>query len=156
MAQSRHRITHRSDVLMHEDGRKYLSRWFLLNKTTHPSTPRMHLFHSSDEETPHDHPSDFFAMALWGFATEYLYEHNQDGGLDLVKQRRVLPLVPRFTRAKTIHRIVDPRQLLTIVVFKPYRRRWGFWPLVDGVRSWQDNAVFRREAASTDTARVRM
>lgn len=140
----RKRMSRRRDVLMHADGRKYLSRWFFFNKHKHPSTPRVHLFHSSDEEVPHDHPSDFFAVALWGWAWEWLYAWD-DGNLVFRRKRLVLPFIPRITRAETIHRIVDPKNLLTVVVFKRYKRQWGFWPLVDGKRKWLSNIHFRRE-----------
>ena len=145
MAQSRQIIGRRRDVLLHSDGRRYLSRWFLFDKDKRPHTPRLHLFHSSDEPTPHDHPSDFLAMALFGWAREHLYERVPGGGLKETRRRLVLPFVPRYTPAETIHRIVSPRRLVTVVAFRRYHRQWGFWPIVEGVRRWLPHTEFRRE-----------
>ena len=130
---------------MHVDGSKYLSRWFLFDKYRMPYTPRLHRFHSSDEEVPHDHPSDFFAIALWGWARELLYKRDENDDVVFDRERWVLPFVPRRTRAETIHRIVEPRVLITIVVFLAYRRQWGFWPLINGKRVWRSHMHFRRE-----------
>ena len=133
------------DVLTHADGRPYMTRWFMLSKAKCPWTPRIHRFHSSDGEVPHDHPADFFAMAVWGRAREIRYRADFCGRLRVTGERDVLPFVPRFTRAEDIHRIVDPKGMITIVVFMPYRRRWGFWPIINGVCRWVDNMEYKRE-----------
>ena len=133
MSGTRRILSRRKDLLLHHDGSPYMSRWFLFDKNWLPSTPRMHRFWSSDEVTPHDHPSSFIAMAIWGTATEQVFEQDANGKLAHIATNRIRPFVPRWTKASTIHRIVDPKGLLTLVLFMPYQREWGFWPMVDGV-----------------------
>ena len=133
------------DCLTHIDGRPYLTRWFLFDKRTMPWTPRLHRFHSGDADVPHDHPSDFWAITLWGSATEVIYELTSDRRLIEARRHPVLPFIPRFTRGNTIHRIIDPKRMYTFVIFKKYQRQWGFWPTDEcGKAKWVRHTEFKR------------
>ena len=112
-----------------DDGRPYLWRMVVAERV------RLHLFLHGDHGCPHDHPFEFWAIALFGTAVEEVRWCAGEEiealtgtrtGLGTI-QRRIWPLVWRRYTATTAHRILRPRLLLTLVVNGPYVRKWGFW-----------------------------
>ena len=114
----------RRDDLRHGDGRSYLRRW--IAELPGGWSVRVHRWDSSDGAHPHDHPWPFFSVALWGSAFEELWWRGSDGAWR-ARLRTVRPLAPRWYRAASVHRVLAPSALTTLVVTGPRSREWGFW-----------------------------
>jgi hypothetical protein len=112
----------KSTVRLH--GEPYLTRWFLCIGGW---TLRLHKFHRGDDErAPHDHPWDFWTFPLRPYV-EAVYEADLDTG---VRLNRVPARRWSFRPAEYRHIVLEPAAgVWTIVVTKPKRRAWGFWPL---------------------------
>ena len=118
----------RAELIRRADGRPYLARLVFADRL------RIHLFLAGDEGPPHDHPFDFWSVALFGTAGEEVSYPDRITGRPSrgVLHRRVWPLIPRRYLAEHSHRIVRPRLLITVVWNGRRRRPWGFWPLGSG------------------------
>lgn len=138
-------------MLRHADGRPYLSR--LVMELPGGWSVRLHRFHSSDGPHPHDHPWPFVALSVWGFGIEEIWWRDRARGMAwAVRQRRILPFVPRFYCAFAVHRVLWPRQLVTVVVTGRRIRTWGFW-LPSGVRRRGRSVHGRRWVRHSDHVR---
>lgn len=125
-------------------GAPYLTRWFL---RICGWTIRLHRFHRGDDDrAPHDHPWDFWTFPLCCGYYELIG--------DEAKPRWVRGWRLHFRMAEFKHRVLDRPPFYTIVVTKPQRREWGFWPNVSfdealadlkpGAIMWADAFMWRK------------
>jgi hypothetical protein len=125
------------DEVIGQPGDVYLQRWFLFGAEPDPAEPGrtravrmfglkvyLHRFlRSDDDRANHDHPGDSLSLGLGGLAIEHTIAA---GGVH--HRRRLRPGQLRFRRAEFAHRIelVDGAPYLTLFIFGPNRREWGF------------------------------
>lgn len=124
--------------LTHNDGKPYMSRWWLMprwllapDETGHlfpkgwvPIKIRLHHIHSEDYDRDlHDHPADYRTMLIDGYYVEEDVFGNRRG---------YLAGDSRCARAETFHRIsmVSEKGVWTIFMMGKKRLSWGF--LVNG------------------------
>lgn len=108
----------------------YLRRWFLIPKTEQGGCYLHEILHDDDDRALHDHPWDAHILIVQGEYKE-IREDCPDG--ELFKEGSL-----RLMRAETLHRLVVVRgPVLTLVMFGPDRREWGF-KCPQGWIPWQE------------------
>lgn len=143
-------------------GDPYMLRWYLVR--TRFGGAYLHLyFHDDDDRALHDHPWPSLSIMLRGVLRErfalralggiiMVREADSEGRTPLQIARWIVPgdVVPRS--ARFAHRLIVPRQNaapLTLFIFGPRIRRWGFW-CPRGWRHWRE---FVRHDATGEVGR---
>lgn len=116
------------DLVIAPDGVPYLYRWHLAR--TNPGSCYFHIQVADDPERPlHDHPADNCSVILSGGYDELLDMAPQDmAGPPTTYKRRSGDMI--FRKAEWAHRLLLPpgfRYTMTLFMFGPKRREWGFW-----------------------------
>ena len=105
------------------EGESYMRRWCV--RLPFGFEIRLHVFDSPDDSY-HDHPWWFVAVAVRGSGAERLGVSEKDS-----RERVIRLFVPRFYRATDSHSVTRVDRLVTVVLCGRRIRRWGFWR--DGV-----------------------
>ena len=128
------------DLVRTDDGRTYLTRWWLL-ATPWFGIPVHRMLTGDARDTVHDHPFAFLSIVLRGGYTE-ISRHPRTLELE---QRHVRRLnVMRTRRAHTITHL-DRTPTWTLLLVGRQQASWGFWevpaaPITDGIDNlahWQ-------------------
>ena len=114
-----------SKTIISRAGIPYLRRWQMFRGKAAPNV-YMHHFLSDDEDCPHDHPFDFWALTLWGKGEEVMYRRRGNQVVEVGRRRLCVGVLRRY-RAENIHRICRVKGLRTICLIVRRRRNWGFW-----------------------------
>lgn len=113
----------------------YLRRIYLIQ--TKDWGLNWHMFVSSDEATPHDHPWDSVSLCLWGNIVEHLKEGTKE-----IKPGSIV-----FRRAEDQHWLeLKSKFAITLFLYGPWKRDWGFHT-DKGWVFWK-NYVEKREGVS--------
>lgn len=100
----------------------------------------IHRFMRSDNDTPHDHPWNFFTYVISGGYTEVFYDRNKpERNLSSLWRRSTNTRTPgsiAYRKATDVHQVVTDKERtmdeiadapFTICVMGPRIREWGFW-----------------------------